>query len=309
MSRSTSTRRCRPVFIDRGALEHAVINLAINARDAMAEGGMLTFRTGVARLAAAAAAPELPAGAYVMIAVADTGTGMTPPVLARAIDPFFTTKPPGKGSGLGLSQVYGLIRQSGGAVRIESKPGAGTTVLLYLPPADAAQIARDRPDDTASAPEPHADRPALLHIVLLDDEDMVREVVAELLESAGHRVSSFAHAVDALRCVETDLSVALLITDLGLPDCPGEEVARRARAAAAVAAGRVHHRLQRPRTAGRGTAATAQAVLRGRPAGDDRRGGAAAFAGGVTARRRHSAQPADGGGAASVPSCRHEHHR
>ncbi len=218
-----------PVFIDRGALEHAVINLAINARDAMAEGGMLTFRTGVARLTAAAAAPELRAGAYVMIAVADTGTGMTTPVLARAIDPFFTTKPPGKGSGLGLSQVYGLIRQSGGAVRIESKPGAGTTVLLYVPPADLAQIAHDRPDEAAAAPEPLADRPALLHVVLLDDEDMVREVVAELLESAGHRVSAFAQAVDALRCVETDLSVALLITDLGLPDVPGEEVARRAR--------------------------------------------------------------------------------
>ena len=114
-------------------------------------------------------------------------------------------------------------------MRIESEPGAGTTVLLYLPPADAAQMAREQPDEAASAPEPHADRPALLHIVLLDDEDMVREVVAELLESAGHRVSSFALAVDALRCVETDQSVGLLITDLGLPDCPGDEVARRAR--------------------------------------------------------------------------------
>ncbi len=218
-----------PVFIDRGALEHAVINLAINARDAMASGGVLTFRTGMAELTAAAAAPELPAGSYVTIAVADTGTGMTPPVLARAFDPFFTTKPPGKGSGLGLSQVYGLIRQSGGAVRIESKPGAGTTVLLYLPPASADQTARAQAGDPRSAPEEHPDRPALLHIVLLDDEDMVREVVAELLESAGHRVSAFAQAVDALRCVETDLSVGLLITDLGLPDCPGEEVARRAR--------------------------------------------------------------------------------
>ncbi len=216
-----------PAFVDRSGLEHVIINLAINARDAMPDGGTLTFRTRPARLAAASAALELPGGDYATIAVADTGAGMTPSVMARAFDPFFTTKPPGKGSGLGLSQVYGLVRQSGGAVRIDSAPGEGTTVLLYLPQADAAQIARaERAEPPPPAP---TDEPTLLHIALLEDEDLVREVVAELLESAGHRVSAFAHAADALHCVQADPSVALLITDLGLPDCPGDEVARRAR--------------------------------------------------------------------------------
>ncbi len=216
-----------PVFIDRSALEHAIINLAINARDAMPEGGTLTFHTGVARLPAS---PELASGTYATVAVADTGAGMTQAVQTRAFDPFFTTKPPGKGSGLGLSQVYGLIRQSGGAVRIESAPGAGTTVRIHLVPADPGQIAAGAANAAAPASEAAApEGPDLLHVVLLDDEDLVREVVAELLEGAGHRVSAFAQAADALRCIESDGDVGLLITDLGLPDCPGDEVARQAR--------------------------------------------------------------------------------
>jgi signal transduction histidine kinase/CheY-like chemotaxis protein len=217
------------VFVDRGEIERAIINLAINARDAMPEGGVLTLRTRLAELGPQEA-EDLPPGRYVAIEVADTGTGMTEEVRARAFDPFFTTKPPGVGSGLGLSQVYGLLRQSGGTARIASVPGVGTTVTLFLPPAGTVQRGRGPAEQPvlSSAPE-RAQASEPLHIVLLDDEDLVREVVTDLLEGAGYRVSAFAVARDALRCVETDASVALLVTDLGLPDRRGDEVARQAR--------------------------------------------------------------------------------
>lgn len=214
-----------PAFIDRSGLDHVVINLAINARDAMPAGGTLTFRTGGAEIAPGDA--ELAAGSYVTLDVCDTGTGMTEKVRARAFDPFFTTKPAGRGSGLGLSQVYGLLRQSGGTARISSVPGGGTTVRLFLPVARADQAPREKPPEP---PEALAGEPASLrHLVLLEDEDLVREVLAEMLTGAGYRVSSFAQAADALGRIEVDPSVALLITDLGLPDLDGEEVSRRAR--------------------------------------------------------------------------------
>ena len=211
------------VFVDRSGFEQAIINLAINARDAMTEGGTLTFRTALAHGTAAARDS-------VEVAVADSGTGMTESVRARAFDPFFTTKAAGQGSGLGLSQVYGLLSQSGGTVRISSAPGMGTTVLLHLPPADATQSPRPGLSDPTMTDAFAAEAEVgMRHIALLDDEDLVREVVTELLEGAGYRVSAFAQAADALRCVETDPSVALLVTDLGLPDVAGDEVARRAR--------------------------------------------------------------------------------
>lgn len=214
-----------PVFVDRAGLDHVVINLAINARDAMPAGGTLTFRTSRADIAPGDA--ELAPGSYVVIDVCDTGTGMTEKVRARAFDPFFTTKPSGRGSGLGLSQVYGLLRQSGGTARISSAPGGGTTVRLFLPVARPDQAPREQPPEPleAMSGEPAAAR----HLVLLEDEDLVREVVAEMLTGAGYRVSAFAQAADALGRIDADPSVAMLITDLGLPDLDGEEVARRAR--------------------------------------------------------------------------------
>ena len=215
-------------LVDRSGFEHAILNLAINARDAMPNGGTLTLRTWTAQLPGDEAS-GLKAGVYAVVAVADTGSGMSPAVLARAFDPFFTTKPVGQGTGLGLSQVHGFARQSGGLVRIESLPGQGTTVLLYLPQADVETVAAPAlPEKIAPLPEP-ADTGQIRHVVLLDDEDLVREVVAELLEGAGYEVASFAHACDALRRIEADPDVALLVTDLGLPDCRGDEVARRAR--------------------------------------------------------------------------------
>ncbi len=215
-----------PVLVDRAGLDHVVLNLAINARDAMPSGGTLTFRTGLAEIAAGD--PELAAGGYVVVDVCDTGSGMTEQVRARAFDPFFTTKPAGRGSGLGLSQVYGLLRQSGGTAKIISAPGSGTTVRLFLPVARDDQTLRGPPPPT-QAEAAGEDALTLHHVALLEDEDLVREVVAEMLTGAGHRVSSFARPADALGRIEADPSIALLITDLGLPDLGGDEVARRVR--------------------------------------------------------------------------------
>jgi signal transduction histidine kinase len=135
--------------VDANELQNAMLNLAVNARDAMPEGGTLTISAGNRVIPAEdATADTLPAGDYVVVAVADTGEGMPPEVVAKAFDPFFTTKPVGKGTGLGLSQVHGFVKQSGGHVRIRSAPGAGTTIELYLPRYVSA--------DTTEAPQPSA---------------------------------------------------------------------------------------------------------------------------------------------------------
>lgn len=215
--------------VDGSGFEHAMLNLAINARDAMPEGGTLTFRTSRVQLPGGeAAAPGLPPDGYAVVAVADSGIGMSAAVQARAFDPFFTTKPVGQGTGLGLSQVHTFLRQAGGSVRIESLPGQGTTIFLYLPLTVAAAAPVIRPVEPGRLAEISGGR-GMRRVVLLDDEDLVREVVAELLESAGYTVAAFAHAHDALRRIEADPDVALLVTDLGLPECRGDDVAKRAR--------------------------------------------------------------------------------
>jgi signal transduction histidine kinase len=138
-----------PALVDPAQIEHVILNLAINARDAMPDGGVLTIATGNASLGSSDRTPALPAGDYVVVAVSDTGTGMTDEVLDSAFEPFFTTKPPGQGSGLGLSQVYGVATQSGGGVRIDSTVGEGTTVSVMFPRAAA--------DSPANAPSRNAE--------------------------------------------------------------------------------------------------------------------------------------------------------
>lgn len=184
-----------PVEVDAGELELALLNLAVNARDAMPEGGAIT----IAARNVAVRRGELPReeleGAFVALSVADTGTGIPDDVLPKIFDPFFTTKPPDKGTGLGLSQAYGFAVQSNGAVTVESSPGAGTRITLYLPRAEGPAREEVRPVD---APEPFVGRTALL----VEDSLEVATVSAELLEQLGFRVVSVRSADAALEALE-----------------------------------------------------------------------------------------------------------
>ena len=212
---------------DPHPLESALLNLCINARDAMPEGGVLSLTTtdvtfGPADLAQEEAAQP---GDFVMISVSDSGKGMSHDVLDRAFEPFFTTKPLGQGTGLGLSQVYGFVQQSGGVVRLESTSGQGTIVRICLP-----QQTRPVPDVTpGKAPDPRAARPGQT-VLLVDDETIAREAVGARLGELGYRVLEARDGPAALELLESDVDVALLITDVGLPNgMNGRQVAEAVR--------------------------------------------------------------------------------
>ncbi|MGN2251339.1 PAS domain S-box protein [Frateuria sp. GZRe14] len=213
---------------DPNQLENALLNLCINARDAMPGGGRLVIDTGNTRLdAAAAKGLDMVPGAYVALRVTDSGTGMPPEVIARAFDPFYTTKPQGQGTGLGLSMVYGFARQSGGQVRIESTPGRGSVVTIYLPrhkgqPATDAGIT-----DLASTPQACANEAVLV----VDDEPTVRMLVGEVLRELGYTAIEAGDAASALRVLQSQARVDLLVTDIGLPGgIGGRQLADTARA-------------------------------------------------------------------------------
>ena len=212
---------------DRGEIERALLNLAVNARDAMADGGVLTLETGNAVLDEEYAEqyPEVTAGDYVLFAVADTGTGMPPEILKRVLEPFFTTKEAGKGSGLGLSMVYGFVKQSGGHLSIHSDVGHGTTVKLYLPCAATAVSHRDE----AVAKEP--DQAFAGKIVLMvEDEAKLTKIAVHMLETLGFRVATAENATQALQCLEQLGRIDVLFTDLGLPGgMNGAELAEEVR--------------------------------------------------------------------------------
>ena len=202
--------------VDPGELENVLVNLAVNARDAMPEGGRLTIETGNAYLDEAYVQPLLepvPAGQYVLIAVSDTGVGMDPETLGRVFEPFFTTKEVGKGTGLGLSQVYGFVKQSGGHVKIYSEPGQGTTVKIYLP--RLAGEPRGRDD---SAPAPRSFDGGDETILLVEDHDDLRAYSEEVLSELGYRVLSAPNARVALQLLQADSDVDLLFTDVVLPE-------------------------------------------------------------------------------------------
>jgi PAS domain S-box-containing protein len=209
---------------DENQLENAILNLAINARDAMPDGGTLTISTGLVREPDGL---DLDAGDYVCVAVADTGQGMTGEVLARATEPFFSTKPFGKGTGLGLAQVYGIARQSRGTLRIESKEGEGTIVRLLLPCA-AGDIAADGAGGEAEAATPARAESANAHIIVVDDDADVRVFLADVLGALGHRV-------DTLDCADSALDALaggapdLILVDFAMPGMNGAELAREAR--------------------------------------------------------------------------------
>ncbi|MDJ0391626.1 PAS domain S-box protein [Roseomonas sp. E05] len=216
------------VLCDANELESALLNLCINARDAMPEGGRLTIATEEVRLSAAEISDQdgLSAGDYVAILVADTGMGMPPEVLQRVFEPFFTTKPLGQGTGLGLSQVYGFVRQSGGLVRLDSVPGQGTNVHLFLPRHEGAEAAPPAPE-APSVPEWAAGGATVL---LVDDEEAVRGTAAERLRELGYRVLEVADGPAALDLLDGGAQADLLITDVGLPGgMNGRQVAEAVR--------------------------------------------------------------------------------
>jgi PAS domain S-box-containing protein len=201
-------------LVDPNQLENALLNLCINARDAMPDGGRLTIETANKWLDDRAARDrELSPGQYISVCVTDTGTGMTADVVARAFDPFFTTKPLGRGTGLGLSMIYGFVRQSGGQVRIYSEVGQGTTMCLYLP-----RYVGDATDLEPSMRGAVADFGGHGETVLVvDDEPTVRMLILDVLSEAGYQALEAVDGPSGLRILEADARVDLLITDVGLP--------------------------------------------------------------------------------------------
>ena len=215
-----------PTYVDAGQLENALLNLAVNARDAMPAGGTLTIETANRRFDEAYAAlhQEARAGSYVMLAVSDTGTGMAPEVIQKAFEPFFTTKEVGRGSGLGLSMVYGFVKQSGGHIEIDSEIGHGTTVRAYLPRSCQRSVAVE---DPATIPMKGGSGEKIL---VVEDEDDVRRLVVRVLTSLRYRPLEARDGMSALAVLDQAPEVALLFTDVVLPGgMNGLEIAREAR--------------------------------------------------------------------------------
>jgi CheY-like chemotaxis protein len=212
-----------PAHVDANQLELAILNLTINARDAMPAGG--SMRIGLENHATDRSSPaDLTRGEYVVISITDTGTGMDEVTLAQAFDPFFTTKEPGAGSGLGLPTVQGFAAQSGGAVRISSRPGAGTTVELWLPKAgEPPRYARDRERSESEIARGAA------HILLCDDDDDVRHFIGEYLGSVGYTTHEANGPEAALTILERNAQIDLLIVDYAMPGMNGVETIRQAR--------------------------------------------------------------------------------
>ena len=218
-----------PVLVDQNQLENALLNLVINARDAMPDGGRLTIETGNRWLDPRAARErDLEPGQYVSLCVSDSGSGMTPEVIAKAFDPFFTTKPLGVGTGLGLSMIYGFARQSGGQVRIYSDDGQGTMVCVYLP----------RSHGTVESGAGESDAPALPRaaagdtVLVVDDEAGIRMLITDILEELGYQSLEAEDGQEGLAILQSDARIDLLITDVGLPGgMNGRQMADAARLA------------------------------------------------------------------------------
>lgn len=214
------------ILCDLSELESALLNLCINARDAMPDGGHLTLGTDDISLSETEAAEQgIAPGAYVAISVTDTGRGMPKEVVERAFEPFFTTKPIGQGTGLGLSQVYGFVRQSGGLVQLESKPGEGTTVRLCMPTHQLRDTAETPLADPALAPVQSEKS-----VLLVEDEALARQAASERLRDLGYRVLEAADGPAALQLLDGGAQIDMLVTDVGLPNgLNGRQVAEAIR--------------------------------------------------------------------------------
>jgi PAS domain S-box-containing protein len=203
------------ILCDPNQLESALLNLAINARDAMPDGGRLTIETSNAWLddAYTATQQDLRPGQYIAISVTDTGTGMSAPVMARAFDPFFTTKPIGQGTGLGLSMVYGFVKQSDGHIRIYSEINQGTTMRLYLP-RHWSGLKSDAPEELGNVADPVQ---TIGSVLVVDDEAVVRMLVTDVLEDLGYVVAEAEDGREGLQILRGPARIDLLVTDVGLP--------------------------------------------------------------------------------------------
>jgi len=211
------------VLADPVQMGQVLLNLAVNARDAMPAGGTLTVATARVDLGGAQANlyPGLRPGRYVQLRVTDTGTGMSSETRERAFEPFYTTRPPGEGTGLGLATVHGIVAQAGGHVSLDSEPGRGTTFTILLPALTSGAIAAPRPVTEV------AGTGASARVLVVEDEDALREVTRRILERYGYRVLTAATGTEAIAAVESVGDLGLVLTDLGLPGMPGTELARR----------------------------------------------------------------------------------
>jgi len=210
------------VKVDPGQIEQVLVNLAVNARDAMPEGGKLSIETANITLDEeyARTHANVPPGEYVMLAVSDTGCGMSEEIKVKAFDPFFTTKETGKGTGLGLSTVYGIIKQSGGHIWVYSEPNDGTSFKIYLP------IAKEDTEDDDTTIKSTELLSGMESILIVEDDDSLREMAMDLLQACGYKLCGAANGEEALRIVdELDESVELLLTDLVMPGMNGKKLA------------------------------------------------------------------------------------
>ena len=215
------------VRADAGQLEQVIVNLVVNARDAMPDGGRLTVRTQNVTIDAAAARQgwsfEVRPGEYVLISVTDTGHGMDAATQSRIFEPFFTTKDRHKGTGLGLSTVYGIVKQSGGYIRVISEPGQGSAFEVYLPVADGSVAPAGPPARPATSGGSET-------VLVVEDDDGIRAVIKRILERAGHRVLEATNGAEALRLCETSGdTIDLVLSDIAMPEMQGPDLARRIR--------------------------------------------------------------------------------
>jgi CheY-like chemotaxis protein len=218
-----------PILVDPGQLQQVIMNLVVNARDAMPAGGELTIESANVDLdeTYVQRTGRIRKGPHVMIAVSDTGSGMTPEVQERIFEPFFTTKEAGKGTGLGLSTVYGIVKQSGGDIWVSSELGKGSVFKIYLPKAHPGSLApRTRPRSSPSVP------PDSGTILIVEDEVTVRSVAVKILRKAGYQVLEAASAAEARTlCAEQKEPVRLVLTDMVMPGVSGPELATELKAA------------------------------------------------------------------------------
>jgi len=216
-----------PVMIDRNQLENALLNLCINARDAMPDGGRLTIETANRWLDGNAGTQrDLPPGQYISLSVTDTGVGMSKETIRRIFEPFFTTKPLGQGTGLGLSMIYGFVRQSNGQIRVYSEEGCGTTMCLYLPRLYGEALDNDSTDNGLVGVESGYGET----ILIIDDEPSVRSLIVDVLQDAGYRVLEAFDGPSGFKILQSETRIDLLMTDVGLPGgMNGRQVADAAR--------------------------------------------------------------------------------